>query len=273
MRPLADAESIAVEYARAAGIQDDDDAALAALRALPAETLCAGLDDYVLSIVGGPEIPGLSHSILDGRLVVEPPEATLRAGRQAPVPVLVGANDADLAASPAHTKAGLFAAFGALEPQARKLYDPYGNASLSALIQTVTSDELMVEPTRNLAQLVTRDAQPAWLYRFSYVAEAQRGKVPGALHAAEIAYVFDLADALLGDKATPGDVAMSSTLSAYWTAFARTGDPNGPDRPAWPRYDPASNQVLNFTNDGALVGPDPLQPRLDLWQAVWDGAR
>jgi len=272
MRPLAAAESIAVEYARAAGIEGDDEGALAALRAIPAATLCAGLDDYVLSIVGGPEIPGLSHSILDGRLVVEPPEATLRAGRQAPVPVLAGANDADFAASPAQTKAGLFAAFGALEAQARKLYDPYGNTSLSALIQTVTSDELMVEPTRNLAQLVTRDAQTAWFYRFSYVAESQRGKVAGALHAAEIAYAFDLPAALLGDQATPGDIAMGNTMSAYWTAFVRTGDPNGADRPAWPRYDTASNQVLNFTNDGVLVGPDPLQARLDLWQAVWDGS-
>ena len=66
---------------------------------------------------------------------------------------------------------------------------------------------------------------------------------------------------------------MGETMSAYWTAFARTGDPNGAERPAWPRYDPAAGQVLNFTNDGVVVGADPLQARLDLWQAVWDGAR
>ncbi|MGL1102637.1 carboxylesterase family protein, partial [Vibrio parahaemolyticus] len=83
-----------------------------------------------------------------------------------------------------------------------------GNASLSALVQTVTSDQLMVEPTRTLAQLVTRDAERAWFYRFSYVAECQRGKVPGALHAAEVAYAFDLPALLLGDQATPADIAM-----------------------------------------------------------------
>lgn len=45
---------------------------------------------------------------------------------QQTVPVIVGANDADLAASPARTREGLFAAFGPLAPQARKLYDPKG---------------------------------------------------------------------------------------------------------------------------------------------------
>jgi para-nitrobenzyl esterase len=38
--------------------------------------------------------------------------------------------------------------------------------------------------------------------------------------------------------------------------------------PKWPRQDPSVDRVLNFTNDGIVVGPDPLKARLDLWQKV-----
>ena len=96
------------------GSHDDDKAALAKLRALPAATFYKGTEDYVSSVFGGPEIPGLSFSIVDGGLVAEPPEMAIRAGRQAMVPVIVGANDADLGASTAKTKDELFALFGPL---------------------------------------------------------------------------------------------------------------------------------------------------------------
>ncbi len=270
MRSLAAAESIAVEYARAAGIKGDDPAALAALRAIPAATLCQDMDAYLLATMGGPEIPGLSHSIIDGRLVVEPPEATVRAGRQAMVPVIVGANNVDLAASPAQTKEGVFAMFGPLAPQARKLYDPKGDTSLKDLVQMVISDQCMVEPSRNLAELMTRAGQPAHFYRFSYVPEALRAKMPGAPHAAEIVFAFDCPGAILKEKVTDADLSMARTMSGYWVDFVKTGDPNGGGRPAWPRYDPASRDVLNFTDQGITDGPDPLKERLDLWRTVWE---
>ncbi len=46
------------------------------------------------------------------------------------------------------------------------------------------------------------------------------------------------------------DIAMGHTTSGFWVAFVKTGDPNGGGRPNWPRYDPASRDVLNFTNTG-----------------------
>jgi para-nitrobenzyl esterase len=60
------------------------------------------------------------------------------------------------------------------------------------------------------------------------------------------------------------------TLSGYWVTFAKTGDPNGDDRPEWPRYDPATRIVPDFTNTGVTFGADRLRPRLDLWQSVWE---
>jgi para-nitrobenzyl esterase len=252
LHELAVAEAIAADYARSAGVSGNDTAALAKLRALPAETLSKGADPEVViaAIFGGPDVPGIANSIIDGRLIVEPPEMALRAGRQAMVPVMTGANDMDLAISPAQTKEGVFALFGPLASKARALYDPNGEASLKALIQAVIADQIMIEPSRNLAELTTEAGQPAYFYRFSYVGETQRGTMPGAPHAGEIPYAFDAAAFALKDKASAADMATAKTMSGYWAAFVKTGDPKGGGRPEWPRYDPASENVLNFTIAG-----------------------
>jgi para-nitrobenzyl esterase len=271
MHTLDKAESIAVEYAKANGIEGDDRAALDKLRALPAATLVKGTEDYLAAILGGPEIPGLAACCIEGRLVVEAPEVTLRTGKQALVPVLIGANDADIAAGPAHTKESLFARFGPFAPEARTLYDPKGDTSFAQVYRDVIADQIMVEPTRHFAEVMTKAGQPVYWYRFSYVPEDLRGKVPGALHAAEIIFAFDIVPLILKDKATKSDLAMAKTTSGYWVDFVKTGDPNGGGRPNWPKYDSATRDVLNFTNTGVTHGADPLKKRLDLWKAVWDG--
>jgi para-nitrobenzyl esterase len=94
--------------------------------------------------------------------------------------------------------------------------------------------------------------------------------VPGAIHGVEIPYAFDNVQVALGERTSEADRAMAGTMSGYWASFVRTGNPNGGGRPEWPRYDPGVDRVLNFTNDGVAVGPDPLRARLDLWQAVWE---
>ena len=270
MRELASAESIAVHYALSLGIEGDDEVALARLRAIPADTLAEGTEDYLESIFGGPEIPGLSHSIIDGRLVVEAPEAVLRAGKQTMVPVIVGANDHDLAASPAQTKDALFAQFGPLASQARKLYAPNGDESFRDLVQAIVADETIIEPSRCLAERMTKAGQPVYFYRFSYVPDALREKTHGAAHGAEIPFVLGAVNGLLKNRASKADLAMARTISGYWVDFVKNGDPNGGGRPAWLRYNPATGEVLNITNAGAAFGHDPLKPRLDLWRTVWE---
>jgi para-nitrobenzyl esterase len=268
LRELAVAESMAVEYAHAAGIEGDTAATLVALRALPIATLAEGTEvgAVIASAFGGPPILGLAGSILDGRLLVEAPEATLRRGQNL-VPVITGANDSDLAGSPAQTKEELFTQLGLFAAQARTLYDPKGDASLPDLIQSVVRDRDMLEPSRHLAELTAQSGQPAYYYRFSYVAQSQREQQPGALHGSEIQYAFDAVEATLKGAATAADVALARTMSGYWSAFVRTGDPNGSARPEWPRYDPATQKVFNFTNPGVMAGDDPRREALDAWRA------
>jgi para-nitrobenzyl esterase len=268
---LSDAETMAVDYARSLGITAEGPTALASLRALPAEKLVEGTDAKaeLAALAAGKPIIGVAGSIRDSKLVVEAPEAALAAGREAKVPVMIGANDRDQALGSTGNKDELFAIFGANAAEARKLYDPQGDQSLDELKQQVFADRSRTEPARHLADEVVRAGHPAYLFRFSYVAESTRDKIKGALHSSEIPYVFNIPAELVGDKVTGDDKNMGELASAYWVSFAKTGDPNGDNRPQWPRHDPAVDKVIDFTNNGVVVGPDPLKARLDLWRKAW----
>jgi para-nitrobenzyl esterase len=269
---LATAEKIATDWSRSVGVTDEGAAALKRLRALPAEKLVEGVSSAATlkALAADTTPPGMAMSIIDGRFLPERPEATLAAGRQAMVSVIIGANDRDLPIGSASTKYELFGLFGPDADQARSLYDPLGNQTLDELKQQVFADRTLVEPARHFANEMVRAGQTVWLYRFAYVSEAQRGQNRGALHGYEIPFVMNIPAALVGPtKVTPTDRAMADLISAYWASFALKADPNGGGRPMWPHHDRAIDRLIHFTNSGVIVGTDPLKPRLDLWQRVW----
>jgi para-nitrobenzyl esterase len=80
------------------------------------------------------------------------------------------------------------------------------------------------------------------------VAAARRSATPGANHGAEIPYVFKTWENMpvLARLMSAQDKAMSNTMSACWTAFAKTGKPSCPGAPEWPAYTPATDQQMEF---------------------------
>jgi para-nitrobenzyl esterase len=272
---LAAAEKTGVAFAAKKGITGEGKEALAALRKLSAAQVIDGLNFMSMSRDENPST--YSGPFVDGKIVVETPDRAYLSGKFDKVPVMVGANNLDIGFSTASTMDEVLAPFGAEKEKARKVYDPSGTADARAVGTLVARDRMMIEPARFVAKTLAEQGVPSYEYRFSYVADAfveQLKSVPppframmmgGAPHATEIPYVFDTVAAKYGDGLKDRDREMARTANAYWANFARTGDPNGPGLPVWPRYDPAKDVLMNFSADGkAVPEPDPWKARLDL---------
>ena len=257
---LPSAEDVGVAFAKSNGINGTDAAALAALRALPAETIVSDLNMASMgkqaSIYGGP--------IIDGLIVTETPQQALLAGHYPRIPVIIGANSADIGFPRWHTLDETWTAFGPDSEKAKALYDPTNSGNNFLVGWKLGSDLMMIEPARFVAQTIAAAGLPSYEYRFSYVAASKRKEWPGAPHATEIPYVFDTVKAVYGDKLTPADEATAKQANAYWVNFAKTGDPNGGGLPHWPAYSAASDKLLNFSLNGPVAMADPWKERLDL---------
>lgn len=78
----------------------------------------------------------------------------------------------------------------------------------------------------------------------------------GAAHSVEMPYVFGTLEHY-GISQTLEERDMASVMATYWTTFAKTGDPNGADLPAWPRFDSATQQTMRLDgNSGAMPIPN-----------------
>ena len=256
------AEQVGVNFAKSMGIEGDGPQALAALRKLPADKIVDGMNMASMSrtTYTGP--------MIDGRIMVETPEQAYRAGHEARVPFMVGANSADLGFFFGHSMEQALAPFAPNQAEARKLFDPGNTGNVRQVGTRIAADEMMIEPARFVARSLAAAGEPTFEFRFSYVAESMRSKWPGAPHASEIPYVFDTIRAHYGKDVTEADEATAHAAIAYWVAFARYGTPDAAGEPRWPDYNSGSDVLMNFTTHGPVAEPDPLRPALDMVEGL-----
>ena len=238
-KSLSEAEARGTAFAAKAGVTADDPAAL---RALPADVVRGGaqLESDAATFMG---------PFLDGQIIRGDIDTAFAAGRQAPVPYMAGSNSDEIGFLPAPMRAPATAFFGAqLGADLEGIKAAYGSAQ--AFDAGVMNDAVFAEPARNLAR--SARANGAYLYKFDYVAEAERATMKGAPHAYEVAFVFGTLETLKSKPST-ADIAMAKTIGDYWVAFAKTGRPATSGHPAWPTLGTGKSDMIVFSPEGAVL--------------------
>ena len=230
------------------------------LRALPTEK--------VLAAVKSKGAAGFPPDI-DGKLLTEPVEETYAAGRQAHVPLLAGWNRDEgsffgmrgmtveqwkgMAAGLYKERTAEFLKFypGDTDAQALRSAIDYGSDSFIAF-----STWKWIEAHKKTGE------SPVYRYHFELPALPSKFH-PGtfAFHSDDIEYVFGTLDTRPGTTVRPEDRKLSEQFMSYWTNFARTGNPNGPGLPQWPKC--GKGDELIHLDSTITSGPDTLRPRYD----------
>ncbi len=203
---------------------------------------------------------------IDGYFLPESVEAIYAAGRQAHVPLLAGWNADEgrgqiLSAKPPVTSASFKAQaekeFGARSSKFLALYPATSDEEARNAAADYAGDRFIAFSTWRWieAQAKTGDA-PVYRYFFTLGSPGDNNHeaAMGAFHSDEIEYVFGVLDSRSGAKWRPEDRRLSEEMIEYWTNFARTGNPNGPGLPDWPKYSPPDWRTMKL---GATSQADP----------------
>jgi para-nitrobenzyl esterase len=66
----------------------------------------------------------------------------------------------------------------------------------------------------------------------------------------------------------PADYEVSKVMQAYFVNFIKTGDPNGPGLPRWPKYDAATNYLRMRIDVVPAAGPETERARYEVLEAI-----
>jgi para-nitrobenzyl esterase len=268
LAPLGEAEKVGARFAASAGAET-----IAALRARPAQEV---LD-------AAQKTKQFFAPIVDGYFLPSDPYAIYAAGQQHHVPLLAGWNADEMRAAltlrPQKPTVQSFTddtrkRFGAHADAVLKAYPAATDAEALESAAALGSDMFIGYATWKWVEFHSATGRvPVYRYSFDRKIPVPPGNavmgVPatsadiGARHAGEIEYVFGSLELSLPKVPwEAADRALSDAMTTYWANFARTGNPNGPGLPKWPRYDSGERGVLHL-DVTIMAGPDATRPRYE----------
>lgn len=226
----------------------------------------------------------IASSTVDGWVLPQPPQKAFVTGSIQKVDLLVGLNGRELSAfrvgAAAATKplgnqekGGAFEAVKKFEDAARPFYGAWTKPAIAlylgkilvhrdAALDQAANDILVACPVGAMAALTVAAGQRAFVYRFDRTIPGKGEADLGAFHSLEIPYVF-------GAFQDPSwrwlpfgsaDFRLSDSIQAYWTNFAKTGDPNSSGLPNWPAWTDGEKAFLEIDKNGKISGQRNFPP-------------
>ncbi len=226
----------------------------AELRALPARAMITRAE-------ARNDLTGYFRPVVDGEILPKPIGAAFRDGSVPRVPMIAGYNADegtlfyDLIQSPTLRQPSITGSLEQREALLAETFGPNAAKALQALYGMkdiagwdrgavqMLGDDLFGVHMRFVGKTNAEAGAPTFLYMFSRKPPSARQTL-GAFHAAEIPFVFGSSLPLLRRNAP--DEELSVQMMAYWTNFARSGDPNGAGLPGWPNYSVVADAWLEF---------------------------
>jgi len=105
---------------------------------------------------------------------------------------------------------------------------------------------------------------PVYTYFWTHAPPGPGHDMRGAYHASEINYA--LGNLYAVDRPwTEEDRKIADTMSSYWANIIKSGDPNGPGLPAWPRFDARAGTVMQLGEGWAPI-PVASPDKIDFWK-------
>jgi para-nitrobenzyl esterase len=258
--PIATAEARGTETLKSLGV-----ATIAEARKLPAKAISAA----------GGAILDRFWPVLDGQVIVDDQYKLYRAGKYNDIPILVGTNSDEGAIRLRSTTLEAYTAFvtkrfGAFAPAIFAVYPATPEQALRSH-KDVYRETDFAWGTWAWAHLQSETGKSeVFVYYFNHrppYPNTPEYATVGVSHGDELDYVFGWQEP--GQLPwTPTDRKLSDAVLSYWANFAKSGDPNGPGLPQWPRFRADHPMAMHF-KDQPEAGAYPNLEKVEFWEKYY----